>query len=160
MRFPRYTLCWLHCDSPRGSLPSLRLPGLSVLSATTAPFNCPYLAAVWSAIRQRGLFKVKHLGRDPPPSRQAPVIVGFTQAALREPRQTSSHNGQRLAEETGAIVVAPFYRLGPFGFLTHSALAAEDPACPSSGNYGLLDDGLLSSGFATTLHNLAGTQTM
>jgi para-nitrobenzyl esterase len=50
-----------------------------------------------------------------------------------------SHNGQRLAEEAGAIIVAPNYRLGPFGFLAHSALAAEEPAYASSGNYGLLD---------------------
>jgi para-nitrobenzyl esterase len=41
-----------------------------------------------------------------------------------------SHNGKRLAEETGVIVVAPNYRLGPLGFLVHSALAAEDPPRP------------------------------
>jgi para-nitrobenzyl esterase len=40
---------------------------------------------------------------------------------------------------TGVIVVAPNYRLGAFGFLAHTALAAEDPTYPSSGNYGLLD---------------------
>jgi para-nitrobenzyl esterase len=51
----------------------------------------------------------------------------------------ASHRGQRLAEETGAIVVAPNYRLGPLGFVVHRALAAEDPGHPVSGNYGLLD---------------------
>jgi para-nitrobenzyl esterase len=54
----------------------------------------------------------------------------------------ASNNGRRLAEETGVIVVAPNYRLGPFGFLAHTALAAEDPAHPVSGNYGLLDQRL------------------
>ncbi len=48
-------------------------------------------------------------------------------------------NGRRFAEQTGAIVVAANYRLGPLGFLGHAALTAEDPSYPSSGNYGLLD---------------------
>lgn len=47
------------------------------------------------------------------------------------------HNGARLAQK-GAVVVTLNYRLGPFGFLTHPALAAESPE-HSSGNYGLLD---------------------
>ena len=77
---------------------------------------------------------------DPAPGGQAPVIVwlhtgGFTAASAN----FASHNGQRLSEETGVIIVAPNYRLGPFGFLAHPALSAEDPAYPSSGNYGLLD---------------------
>jgi len=77
---------------------------------------------------------------DPPPSKPAPVIVWLhTGAFYAASANFPSHNGQRLAEETGVIVVAPNYRLGPFGFLTHNALAAEDPAYPSSGNYGLLD---------------------
>jgi para-nitrobenzyl esterase len=53
-------------------------------------------------------------------------------------RPTVNH----FAEQTGAVVVAVNYRLGPFGFLAHSALAAEDPAYPSSGNWGLLDQRL------------------
>ena len=44
-----------------------------------------------------------------------------------------------MAEQTGAIVVAANYRLGPFGFLGHRALTAEDPGYRSSGNYGFLD---------------------
>jgi len=47
------------------------------------------------------------------------------------------HNGARLAQK-GAVVVTLNYRLGPFGFFTHPALAAESPR-HSSGNYGLLD---------------------
>jgi para-nitrobenzyl esterase len=44
-----------------------------------------------------------------------------------------------LARRENVVVVAPNYRLGIFGFLTHEALAAEDPAHPSSGNYGIMD---------------------
>jgi para-nitrobenzyl esterase len=36
------------------------------------------------------------------------------------------HNGARLAQK-GAVVVTLNYRLGPFGFLTHPAFAAESP---------------------------------
>jgi para-nitrobenzyl esterase len=47
------------------------------------------------------------------------------------------HNGGRLAQK-GAVVVTLNYRLGPFGFFAHPALAAESPH-HSAGNYGLLD---------------------
>jgi len=47
------------------------------------------------------------------------------------------HNGARLAQK-GAVVVTINYRLGPFGFFAHPALAAESPH-RAAGNYGLLD---------------------
>jgi para-nitrobenzyl esterase len=47
------------------------------------------------------------------------------------------HNGGPLARK-GAVVVTLNYRLGPFGFLAHPALAAESPH-HAAGNYGLLD---------------------
>src|SRR3954463_6966896 len=47
------------------------------------------------------------------------------------------HNGARLAQK-GALVVTLNYRLGPFGFFAHPALAAESPH-HAAGNYGLLD---------------------
>ncbi len=47
------------------------------------------------------------------------------------------YDGSRLAR-LGVIVVTLNYRLGPFGFLAHPLLAAEQPL-HVSGNYGLLD---------------------
>jgi para-nitrobenzyl esterase len=47
------------------------------------------------------------------------------------------HNGARLAQK-GVVVVTLNYRLGPFGFLAHPALAPESPH-HAAGNYGLLD---------------------
>src|SRR4051812_335309 len=47
------------------------------------------------------------------------------------------HNGVPLAKK-GAVVVTLNYRLGPFGFLAHPALAAESPH-HAAGNYGILD---------------------
>ena len=52
------------------------------------------------------------------------------------------HNAARFVELTDAIVVAPNYRLGPFGFLGHRALRDEHADYPSAGNYGMLDQRL------------------
>jgi para-nitrobenzyl esterase len=49
------------------------------------------------------------------------------------------YDGTKLANATGAVVVTINYRLGAFGFLSNAALRAEDPAHPSSGNYGIED---------------------
>jgi len=49
-----------------------------------------------------------------------------------------AYDGAYIAEHAPAIVVTLNYRLGPFGFLAHPALAAESPR-HASGNYGLLD---------------------
>ncbi len=49
------------------------------------------------------------------------------------------YDGRFLAETYGIVIVSINYRLGPFGFLAHPELTAEDPAYPSSGNYGLED---------------------
>ncbi len=49
------------------------------------------------------------------------------------------YDGTKLANATGALVVTLNYRLGAFGFLSNAALRAEDPAHPSSGNYGIED---------------------
>jgi para-nitrobenzyl esterase len=55
---------------------------------------------------------------------------------LQRHRPTSPQNGEALAAFTGAIVVAPNYRLGAFGFLGHQALSTEGKV---AGNYGFLD---------------------
>lgn len=76
----------------------------------------------------------------PAPATPAPVMVWFHGGAFvfgsgGEPY----YGGAKLAESRGVVVVTVNYRLGPFGFLAHPDLAAEDPAHPSSGNYGLED---------------------
>ncbi len=77
---------------------------------------------------------------DPLPVSPAPVIVWIHTGAFQAASANlADSNGRNFAERTGAIVVAANYRTGPFGFLGHRALTAEDPGYPSSGNYGFLD---------------------
>lgn len=53
-------------------------------------------------------------------------------------RGVDRYDAATLARATGAVVVTFNYRVGPFGFLAHPALAADDPH-GASGNYGLAD---------------------
>jgi para-nitrobenzyl esterase len=111
----------------------------SLFPAMTPPLSCPTLFT-GAPTGSEDCLKLNLWVSDPPPTQPAPVIVwlhtgGFSAASAN----FASHNGRRLAETRGVIIVAPNYRHGPFGFLAHPALAGEDPAHPSSGNYGLLD---------------------
>src|SRR5256714_7306609 len=72
------------------------------------------------------------------PKSKRPVMVwihggGFWAGFGGEER----HNGGPLAKK-GAVVITLNYRLGPFGFLAHPALATTSPNDPV-GNYGILD---------------------
>jgi para-nitrobenzyl esterase len=49
------------------------------------------------------------------------------------------YDGRKLSEAGPVVIVTINYRLGPFGFLAHPLLTAEDAEHHSSGNYGLLD---------------------
>ncbi|MDZ4805740.1 MAG: carboxylesterase family protein [Candidatus Eisenbacteria bacterium] len=74
----------------------------------------------------------------PPTGPGAPVMLwihggGFSTGA----GSTIFFDGEELAR-LGAVVITINYRLGPFGFLAHSALSAESPE-GVSGNAGLLD---------------------
>jgi para-nitrobenzyl esterase len=108
--------------------------------ATTPPAMCPQINNAGQLVGSEDCLRLNIWTPDSWPSSAAPVIVWFHTGGFQ---QTSAgfaaHNGRRLAEERGVIVVAPNYRLGPFGFLAHPALEADAPAYPSSGNYGLLD---------------------
>jgi para-nitrobenzyl esterase len=75
-----------------------------------------------------------------PPAELAPVLLwihggSFTFGSGGDP----AYDGQALSEATGAVVVTINYRLGPLGFLAHSALSAEDASHPAAGMYGFED---------------------
>lgn len=60
--------------------------------------------------------------------------------------------GDKIAREAGVIVVTVNYRLGAFGFLSHSELSDESPE-GASGNYGLMDQ---TAGLEWVRDNIAG----
>jgi para-nitrobenzyl esterase len=112
----------------------------TVLQAKTPPPSCPSLNAANVAGGNEDCLKLNIWVQNPAPATPAPVIVWLhTGSFIAANANFASHNGRRLAEETGVIVVAPSYRLGPLGFLVNRSLASEDPDRPVSGNYGLLD---------------------
>jgi para-nitrobenzyl esterase len=110
----------------------------AVLNATVAPPTCAGLP-----LGSEDCLRLNVWTPDPAPVTPAPVIAWIhTGAFVAASANLPDSNGRNLAERTGAIVVAANYRLGPLGFLAHRALTSEDPAYPSSGNYGLLDQRL------------------
>lgn len=109
----------------------------ATLNFTTTPLSCAQLnSATGLPTGSEDCLKLNIWTPNPLPS-NAPVIVfihggSFVNASANFAPQ----NGQNLAARTGVIVVEPNYRLGPFGFLGHPALATEGDGV---GNYGLLD---------------------
>ena len=129
---------------PTGALrwkpPQPAVPSATTIMATTPPPTCPSAGA---GAQSENCLRMNIWVRNPLPVTPAPVIVWLhTGGFAASSANFASHNGRHLAEETGVIVVAPNYRLGALGFLVHTALDAEDPAHPVSGNYGLLDQRL------------------
>ena len=140
-------------------------PWTTVRDATVPPTNCPTINFPAGTLGgNEDCLKLNLWVRDPLPAAPVPVIVWFhTGAFFGASANFPGHNARRLVEETGVIVVMPQYRLGPFGFLAHTALAAESPG---SGNYGLLDqqaalrwvrDNVASFGGDPTNVTIAGT---
>jgi len=110
--------------------------------ATVAPPTCPIVNPPGSTttVGNEDCLKMNIWVPDPVPSVPTPVIVWIHTGAFQAASANlADSNGRKLAERTGAIVVAANYRVGPFGFMGHRALTAETPGYPSSGNYGFLD---------------------
>ena len=111
------------------------------LNATTAA-QCPQVNPPGSTttVGIEDCLKLNIWTPNPAPTDPAPVIFWIhTGAFMAASANLVDSRGRNLAEQTGAIIVAANYRLGPLGFVGHSALTGEDPTYPSSGNYGLLD---------------------
>src|SRR5438093_3528106 len=122
--------------------PQPATPWAGTSSATVAPGPCANVNPPGSKTTagSENCLKLNIWTPNPAPASPVPVIVWIPTGAFQSASASiPDSNGRNFAERTGAIVVAANYRLGPFGFLGHSALTAEDPAYPSSGNYGFLD---------------------
>jgi para-nitrobenzyl esterase len=81
----------------------------------------------------------------PHPRRQSrvPVLVWLDgEDFSSSSAHLATEHFRRISEDFGILVIAPNYRVGPFGFLGHRALSTEHGSHPSSANYGLLDQRL------------------
>ncbi len=110
----------------------------SGLLATALPPSCPQLnVANGLPIGIEDCLKLNVWTPNPLPLSGAPVIVWLHPGAfVNASANFAPQNGEVLAAATGAIIVEPNYRLGPFGFLGHQALSTEGKV---AGNYGFLD---------------------
>ena len=122
----------------------LRQPhGHRLFSMRPFPLPLPADQSGRCASRHRRLPEAEHLGAA---SAERTTITRHRLAArgsfISASGGFAGQNGTRFVEENDAVVVAPNYRLGPFGFLGHSAFRSESPGYPSAGNYGFLDQRL------------------
>ena len=83
-----------------------------------------------------------------------PVMVWFHGGGFMN-GSGNAFNGTYLAQTANAIIVTVNYRLGPFGWLALSSLAAEAPD-GTTGNYGLLDQIAALKWVQANIRNLGG----
>jgi para-nitrobenzyl esterase len=126
--------------SLRWRLPQPRAPwGPVPFDATSNVRQCRQLNAAGLAAGNEDCLVLNVWAPAAPPGRRPVLVWLHTGAFQAASSNLPASDGRRFAEERGVVVVAPNYRLGAFGFLAHPALTSEDPAYPSSGNYGLAD---------------------
>lgn len=113
----------------------------SVLDAVSPPPACPQvMLPAGTPSGNENCLRLNIWAPAQPRRARMPVIVWIHPGSFSfASANLAASNGARFAREENVVIVAPNYRLGPFGFLAHSALTLEDPAYRSSGNYGLLD---------------------
>ena len=92
----------------------------------------------------------------PPGANKLPVMVWIHGGAFISGSGGDKwYDGAQLAAQ-GVVVVSFNYRLGAFGFFAHPALDTEDPAFPTSGNYGLEDQRALLQWVQTNIQAFGG----
>jgi len=122
-------------------------------------WTAPQLADAWPGIRDASSFgfrctQLQSLADSTPTGREDCLTINvWTGAASSQaglPVFVYIHGGAnllggsdwydfaKLAQVGPSVIVSMNYRVGPFGFLAHPALAAQDPN-GSTGNYGVLD---------------------
>lgn len=138
---------WLgipYAAAPIGELrwkPPQRAPSWDdTRDATKLGFKCPQNTVITSGGGAEDCLNLNVWTPSPRRAQPLPVMVwihggAFVFGSGGDP----FYSGAELARTRGVVVVSINYRLGGLGFLAHPALAAEDPAHPTSGNYGILD---------------------
>jgi para-nitrobenzyl esterase len=93
---------------------------------------------------------------DPAPKTGAPVLVWFHGGAfILGSAGQALYDGTDLVSRTGAVVVTVNYRLGALGFLSHAALAKDNPN-GEKGNWGLYDQRAAMAWVQRNIHQFGG----
>jgi para-nitrobenzyl esterase len=124
----------------RWRAPQPPVPWQGVRAAVEVGAQCPQTFGLSGAGGDEDCLFLNVWTPSPAPATNAPVMVwfhggGFVFGSGNE----KYYAGDHLVDTAGIVVVTVNYRLGALGFLAHPMLAAEDPAFPTSGNYGLED---------------------
>ena len=122
----------------RWRAPQPATPWTTVRDATVAPPSCTQVLPVVNL--QTGQEDCLYLNVDAPaqPSDHLVPVMVWIHGGAFIVGSANDDVPTGLVERGGVIVVSINYRLGPFGFLAHPALQAEDPT-GSLGNMGVLD---------------------
>ena len=129
-----------------------------VLDAAVPPFACPQINPAGLPVGNEDCLKLNIWAPHPGSQLPLPVIVWFHPGSFVAASASQEHGmASDSSRRRDAIVVVPNYRLGPFGFLGHSALRSENAArYPSAGNYGLLDQRLALEWVRTNIAAFGG----
>jgi para-nitrobenzyl esterase len=122
--------------------PAPAAPWTGVRDGTKSGSVCPQTLPILGASGNEDCLFLNVFTPDPPPTTPAPVMVWIHGGAftIGDARQIiGGTDGDVITRNAGTVVVSLNYRLGQLGFLAHRALVAEDPAHPTSGNYGFED---------------------
>ncbi len=127
---------------PLGALrwkpPQPAVPWATTLMATTAP-GCPSLNAAGTPGGREDCLQLNVWGRDPFPTQPAPVIVWLHTGSFVSASANSLHTTGGAWRKKPARSSSRQTTVWDHWDSCPHALAAEDPAHPASGNYGLLD---------------------
>ena len=99
----------------------------SILDATVAAPSCPQINPAGVPVGTEDCLKLNIFAPHPRSGPLVPVIVWLHGGSfISASGGFAGQNGTRFVEEQDAVVVAPNYRLGPFGFLAHRASARRE----------------------------------
>ncbi|MGH7438141.1 MAG: carboxylesterase/lipase family protein [Polyangiaceae bacterium] len=134
----------------------------TTLDATQPGPICPQInpsSMSYDANSDENCLSVNVWTPDPAPAKPLPVMVWiYGGAYVFGSGAAAPYSGDHLVPGGNVVVVSMNYRVGPLGFMAHSALAAQDPS-HSTGNYGLLDQQAAFKWVQTNIAAFGGDKT-
>ncbi len=137
-------------------------PWTTTLKATAAGPICPQIdpgTMKYATTSDENCLSLNVWAPDPAPKTPVPVMVWiYGGAFVFGSGAAAPYSGNHLVPKGDVVVVSMNYRVGALGFLSHSALTAED-SNHASGNYGLLDQQAAMKWVQTNIAAFGGDKT-